>query len=123
MFKLFKGLLVLTSLLIGLTSLAAAAPPQQEPPLALAAGQAGGLTTPQLIETALTSGEIDHETAYLYLAYALGDYQNLPTRYRSNVPWDGTLPLFKLQEAVKTMKVSPKRTKIIEILSCVARNK
>ncbi|MBE7468535.1 MAG: hypothetical protein HS114_05315 [Anaerolineales bacterium] len=75
------------------------------------------LSTPQLIEAALANGEIDQETAYLYLSYALGDYDSLPVQYHSNVPWDGTFTLARLQKAVKTMKVSPKRTKVIEILS------
>jgi hypothetical protein len=70
------------------------------------------LSTPELIEAARASGEIDQDTAYLYLAYALGDYTKLPERYRSDVPWRGTQPLRRLQEAVKTMALGFTRTAI-----------
>lgn len=75
------------------------------------------LSTPQLIEAAVAKGEIDRDTANLYLAYALGDYEQLPARYRSSVPWHGTLPMLQLQEAVKTMKVGPTRTTIERVLT------
>ena len=65
-----------------------------------------------MIEAARAGGEIDQDTAYLYLAYALGDYTKLPERYRSDVPWHGTLPLRRLREAVKTMAPGPTRTAI-----------
>jgi hypothetical protein len=86
-----------------------AGPPAQDSPL--------GLSTPKLIEVALDNGEIDQDTANLYLAYALGDYEKLPARYRSNAPWDGTLPLLHLQEALKTMKAGSTREKIGVMLS------
>lgn len=75
------------------------------------------LSTPQLIEAALANGEIDQNTANLYLAYAFGDYEKLPTQYRSNVPWSGTLPLLHLQEAVQKMSNGAMRATIERILT------
>jgi len=79
--------------------------------------QSGGLSTPQLIEAALKNGEIDQDTANLYLAYAIGDHEKLPSRFVSNVPWDGTLPLLSLQGAVQTMGDSPTRKEIEKVLT------
>ncbi len=76
-------------------------------------------TTPELLDTAVAQGDISQEQADLYLAYALTDYEKLPIRYRSNTPWDGTLPLLHLQERVETMKVSAVRAEIVEALSAV----
>jgi hypothetical protein len=53
--------------------------------------------TPSLIEAAVGNGEIDRATADRYLAYALSDPARLPARFRSSVPWRGTLPLLALQ--------------------------
>ncbi|HXV44584.1 MAG TPA: hypothetical protein VEC96_16100, partial [Anaerolineae bacterium] len=120
-----RVVLVVASLLAGLTWSVAAAPPQENPlsPASAPPGQTGPtspqLSTPQLIEAAVVNGELDQETANLYLAYALNDYEKLPAQYRSDVPWDGTFPLLHVQEAVKSMKVSPKRAEIIQILSGV----
>ncbi len=61
------------------------------------------LSTPELIEEDVANGNISTETGYLYLSYALFDYQNLPTEYESNVPWSGTLYLLQLQEEVAQM--------------------
>ncbi len=55
------------------------------------------LTTPELIAQDLAQGLISPEQQLLYLAYALSDYEKLPAQYRSNQPWDGTLPLLKLR--------------------------
>jgi hypothetical protein len=102
----------------GLSLAAQAGPPAQGPLPADNAGAVGqDLSTPALIKLALARGEIDEETALLYLAYALGDYEKLPAQFHSNVPWDGTLPLHDLQEAVSTMKDSAKQRSIIGILS------
>jgi hypothetical protein len=65
----------------------------------------------------VAQGDISQEQADLYLAYALTDYEKLPIRYRSNTPWDGTLPLLHLQERVKTMKASAIRAEIVEAVS------
>jgi hypothetical protein len=55
-------------------------------------------STPSLIEAAVGSGAIDRATADRYLAYALSDPARLPTRFRSSVPWRGTLPLLALED-------------------------
>ncbi len=55
------------------------------------------LSTPELIEAAVARGEISRDLGDLYLAYALFAPERLPARFRSDVPWDGTLPLWELQ--------------------------
>ena len=93
--------------------------PVQAAPLAQGPSP-GGMTTPELIQAALERGDIDQDTANLYLAYALGDlddYDKLPPEYHSNVPWDGTPILLHLQQAVNTMDISAQREEIIKALS------
>jgi uncharacterized repeat protein (TIGR01451 family) len=76
------------------------------------------LSTPLLLQAALDSGEIDAERYYLYLAYALGDSDMLPVPYHSEVPWDGTLPLLRLQEAIRTLRAdSVVRTTVERLLA------
>ncbi|MDH5506684.1 MAG: hypothetical protein OEZ02_05650 [Anaerolineae bacterium] len=55
------------------------------------AQQNGGLSTPELIKAGVRSGVINMDTAYLYMAYALTDYKQLPPAFQGNVPWHGTL--------------------------------
>ncbi|MCB0209812.1 MAG: PPC domain-containing protein [Anaerolineae bacterium] len=115
---MYKNLVIFIAafcLLLGVPPVSQAGPPAQEPTNMVSTTQK--LTTPQLIEAALDRGDIDQDTANLYLAYALGNYDSLPSEYHSDVPWHGTLSILNLQEATKTMKLSPKRTEIIEILS------
>ena len=76
-----------------------------------------GASTPQLIEAALTRGQIDQETANLYLAYALADFEKLPAQYHSSTPWHGTLPLLHLRESVNTMAATANRTSIERLLA------
>jgi len=75
--------------------------------------------TPALLAEAVARGEISQEQADLYLAYALTDYQKLPSEYRSTIPWDGTLPLLHLQERTQTMKPSLMKAQIVEAISAV----
>jgi hypothetical protein len=75
--------------------------------------------TPSLLEAAVARGDLSQAQADLYLAYALTDYEKLPSQYRSNTPWDGTLPLLYLQRQVKTMNLGVARTEIVEALSAV----
>jgi hypothetical protein len=82
-----------------------------------AQASAGALSTPQLIEAARTKGQIDGDTANLYLAYAFADPDRLPAEYQGNVPWDGTLPLLRLQESVKRMPAGAKRSAIESMLT------
>jgi hypothetical protein len=62
-------------------------------------------STPDLIQLAFIRGEITEEQRLLYLAYALGDYENLPTQYHSNYPWSGTFIIMELREAVTSKSV------------------
>lgn len=57
------------------------------------------LSTPQLIEQAFATGEITEEYRLLYLAYALYEYESLPTQYRGNVGWEGTSVVIELYKA------------------------
>ncbi len=90
-----------------------------EPPeeAALNGAVPASLATPQLIQAAQAQGKLDQNTAYLYLAYALDDYEKLPVEYRSDVAWEGTLPLLRLQEAVKTMPPGETRAAIEALLT------
>jgi len=76
-----------------------------------------GLSTPQLIEAALARGEIDGDTANLYLAYALTDYERLPVQYRGDVHWHGTPYLLKLRKATQAMAANATRTTIESLLA------
>lgn len=70
------------------------------------------LNTPALIEADVEADIIDQETGYLYLSYALFDYQSLPEAYHSDVPWSGTSYLLQLQEAVPALPENAAKSKI-----------
>jgi hypothetical protein len=57
------------------------------------------LSTPELIDAAYQQKEITAGQRWLYLAYAIYDYQALPVEYRSQVRWDATLYLRDLKNA------------------------
>ena len=59
-------------------------------------------STPDLIQLAFAKGEINGEERLLYLAYALGDSEKLPTRYIGKAPWSGTMIGLELHETVKS---------------------
>ena len=65
----------------------------------------------------MARGEIDQETADLYLAYALLDYDSLPEQYRSDAPWDGTIPLLELRERTAAMQASAIRARVEALLT------
>lgn len=46
------------------------------------------LATPDLIQRAFDKGEITAEQKWLYLTYAVYEYESLPSRFRGNVPWE-----------------------------------
>ena len=56
------------------------------------------LSTPELIEQAYTTGEIDDGERVLNLAYAIYEYDSLPPAYQSDAPWRGTLIVRELNE-------------------------
>ena len=71
------------------------------------------LSTPQLIERAVRTGEIDRATGWLYLAYSVGpDWELVPDRYIGDVPWYGTFPIMRIQRALERMEPGPERTAI-----------
>ena len=74
------------------------------------------LNTPQKIESARIAGRIDQDQAAIYLAYALRDFQKLPAEYRSEVPWDGTLPLLQLHQSLKTSTLRSQTVALVEAL-------
>lgn len=75
------------------------------------------LPTPALIERALRRGSIDRTRGNLLLAYALGRPGKLPEAYRSDTPWEGTVPLLELHRAQTEMAPGPARSEIRQILS------
>jgi Divergent InlB B-repeat domain len=89
---------------------ASAAPGESAPP-----GRA--LSTPELLERAVERGRVNRATADLYLAYALADHRKVPDRFVSDAPWDGTLPLLRLQERLKGMPPGPARAAIGDALA------
>jgi hypothetical protein len=74
-------------------------------------------STANLIFEAAQRGEIDQGTAYLYIAYALSNDSRLPQEYRSLLPWDGTLPLLHLRQAVQNMSPGQVREAIQAVLA------
>lgn len=62
-------------------------------------------STPQLIGQAYIRGEITSEERLLYLAYAIFEYESLPSRFQSNVGWHGTSILAELEEAANSPSV------------------
>jgi hypothetical protein len=79
------------------------------------------LSTPALIQAARRGGEINRAKADLFLARALGPrWRLVPERFRSDVPWDGTLPLLHLRERVANMTPGPARSAIVDDLSSEA---
>ena len=58
------------------------------------------LSTPELIDQAYNRGQITEEEHLLYFAYAIYEYESLPTRLLGSVEWDGTPILEVIQETV-----------------------
>jgi len=89
------------------------------PPAAASAAPVG-TATPQLIERDAREGKIERDTATLYLAYAILRPGKLPATYRSNTPWDGTLPLLRVREEVERMQPGRRRDAAREALAAPA---
>lgn len=84
---------------------------------AAATGPGPELPTPALIQRAVRNGTVDGDRGNLLLAYALARPEKLPQAFRSDVPWEGTVPLLQLQEAHRGMPAGPARSEIGEILT------
>ena len=74
-------------------------------------------STPQLIEAAVTRGDISRDTANLYLAYALFDYAALPTEFHSDTPWHATPILLQLYDSLPTMNSIASQNAVRSLLS------
>ena len=72
------------------------------------------LPTPGLIERAVDRGEVSRDDGRLHLANALRRPERLPARFRSDVRWDGTLPLLRLRHELTRMPRGQKRRQIEE---------
>lgn len=62
-------------------------------------------STPDLIQQAFDRGEITDEQRLLYLAYAIYEYESLPTQFHSNVGWRGTSIIMDLHEAAPPLRI------------------
>jgi len=87
---------------------------------ATAAPPARGLSTPELLERAVARGRLDRATADVYLALALTDHRKLPAAFVGDVPWDGTLPLLRLQHRLQDMAPGPERKVLRSVIAQAA---
>ena len=108
-------MLIRTGLVLVLLASLSVAPAGAAPGEPAQPGRA--LSTPELLERAVERGRLNRATADLYLARALGDHRKLPDRFVSDVPWDGTLPLLRLQERAKRMPPGAARAALAEALN------
>lgn len=79
-----------------------------------------GRSTPELIESAVASGQISRETGDVHLAHAFADYDRVPAEYRSDAPWEGTVPLLQLRQRAAVMKPGPARASIEDAIEPAA---
>jgi hypothetical protein len=96
----------LTVVLVGLTLAFATVPGSSG---ASAGGAGPRLATPDLLDRAVDRGEVGRARADLLLIHALSGDTRLPARFRSDVPWDGTLPLLQLRRRVQRMDPGAER--------------
>ena len=71
------------------------------------------LSTPQLIERA----GLGKAQELRMLAYAIGRPGRLPERFRSDAPWDGTMPLLRLQREAPKLRDAAARSEIMAIIA------
>jgi hypothetical protein len=67
-------------------------------------------STPQLIKMSYKNGEIDSDVANLYLARALQNNNNLPSKYRGEIPYDGTFVILELRKSLNNGKLRASTT-------------
>jgi hypothetical protein len=89
-------------------------------PSASSSPQDSRLPTPLLIEGAVAQGRLDRPTADLFLAFALTQPDRLPARFRSPVPWEGTLVRLELQRRLERMGPGEGRAALREALGAGA---
>jgi len=105
--RALAAVVLVMAAVVALPAVRAAATPR-------AAFQGGGRkATPKLLEEAVARGEIDQATADAHLTEVFagrGSSGKVPSRFQSDEPWDGTLPLFHLQQRLATQPTSFTRT-------------
>ncbi|MEJ7764520.1 MAG: hypothetical protein WKF86_03395, partial [Acidimicrobiales bacterium] len=77
-------------------------------------GSPSSKPTPRLLEEAVASGEIDQATADAHLAEVFagrGKSDKVSARFQSDEPWDGTMPLFRLQQRLSSQPTSPTKAR------------
>ena len=62
------------------------------------------LNTADLINLAFANGEIDRDTANLYLMYAINGEGDVPKQYQSDVLWDATATMRQLSKTLDQMQ-------------------
>ncbi|MBI5563752.1 MAG: hypothetical protein HY870_02580 [Chloroflexi bacterium] len=97
------SLLIIAALLLGVPTISLA---ESNAPAQAAQSE---LSTPQLLDKALTNGEITAEQRILYLAYAIYDHASLPPQFRSEAGWSGTEYVREIRAAWQTTSVDQKR--------------
>jgi hypothetical protein len=75
-----------------------------------AAERSARASTPRLLNRAVADGAVSRAQADLYLVYALGGDERLPSAFRSSAPWRGTLPLLHLRQRIQAMEPGPQRS-------------
>src|SRR5918999_457223 len=101
---------VLLLIALPLAGIAHAASEPQPNPVA-------GSSTPELLDRAVARGEIDRDTADLYLAYTLSaEHERVPDRYVGAEPWDGTFLLLDLQRDLTAGRAGRHASEIGRIL-------
>jgi Calx-beta domain len=105
---------------ISLVAVALLAAPLHHPPAAAAGPPAGRPATPALLRAEVAEGRLGRAQADLYLLYALGGDRRLPARFRSDAPWDGTLPLLHVRRRIRAMDRGPARARLRETLETQA---
>lgn len=98
---------------VAMIGLASAATPTQAASAASSA-TTGRRSTPALLQDAVGRGEIDQATADVDLAAVFaggGVSTNVPARFQGEAPWDGTLPLLRMQQRLAAQPPGPTKAR------------
>ena len=63
------------------------------------------LSTLELIEEAFGNGEMTEGQRWLYLAYAIYEYESLPNEFKNQVGWEATAVLADLKDVVSDREI------------------
>jgi hypothetical protein len=75
------------------------------------------LPAPALIEQAVRAGQLDRDTANLYIAYSMLRPHDLPAAYRSSAPFHATVWLHQLRRELPGMRPGPARSELESLLA------